>query len=200
MQDQTPQDDLDLLLAEPPAWPKVVGILSIVFGSLAFFCNGLGMAAFPFQEKLMAAAAQAQNVTPPPVMQAGPIMWAALLIAILVNVVLIIAGIATLARSPLGRKLHLFYALAGVIAVFFSTFVTMQAQADLNERMKTYSEQNPDSPFATKQGGPQEIKQLVGAAAGIGIGLAWPIFCGFWFTLSKRGTADMKGTGLEPAA
>jgi hypothetical protein len=139
-----PPDDLELLLAEPPAWPKVVGIFSIVFGSLAFLCNGLGMAAFPFQEKMIAAAAKAQNVPPPPVMQAGPLMWAALVLAILVNIVLISAGISTLARSPLGRKLHLFYALTAVITVFFSTFVTMQAQADLSERMKTQSEQNPD--------------------------------------------------------
>lgn len=195
-------DELEALLAEPPSWPKVVGILSIVFGALAFTCTGIGMGALAFMPGIMENVAANTDYPPPPMMQATPTLWALTAVGVIINILLLVAGVMTLARKARGRQLHLLYAFLAIPLTFLSTFIQMNMQADVNEQMAAYVEQYPDSPFAqgAAQGPAQEIGQLVGMAFGLVFALAWPIFCLIWFTLSQRGKSDMKGTGLEAAA
>lgn len=196
-------DDLEALLAEPPKWPKVIGIISIVLGALGFTCIGLQTASIFFQEQLMGLAAQGTNAPPPPTMEPTPALIGASVLGILLNVLLIAAGIATLARSPKGRTLHLVYAVVSIISSFAGSYVGIQAQQAYNADMDAYAEQYPESIFAQQHVQSAEMRpimQLGGVAVSLVIALSWPLFCLIWFTLSKRGKSDMKGTGLEAAA
>lgn len=197
-----PDDDLEALLAEPPKWPKVVGIISIVWAALGITCAGIGLGWLAYMPTFMENMAKSANVPPPPPMNVPPAMWAISAVSIGATVLLIVAGISTLARSPRGRTLHLAYAVLAILLFFPSTYVNMQMQTDYQKDMAVYAEQHPDSPFAAqaRQGPAQVIGKIVGLVVGAIMGLTWPLFCLLWFTLSKRGTSSMKGTGLEAAA
>jgi len=195
------EDDLEALLAEPPAWPKVVGILSIIFSTIGFTCSGVGMGTLYLLPGFMETAAANTGYPAPPTMEPSGGMWLATFLSVSANVLLLVAGISTIARKPVGRTLHIVYAIAAIIIVFVSTYIQMDAQGELNQRMQAYAEQHPDSPFAQQANSPaQAIGQLVGLAFGLTIALTWPLFTLIWFTLSKRGRSSMKGSGLEAAA
>ena len=200
-QHQEEFDDLEALLAEPPKWPKVVGILSIVWGALSLTCAGLGTASMVFMPKFMEGMAKQQNVPAPPFPQMTPTLWALNGLGVALAVLLVVAGIATLARKPAGRTLHLVYAVAGIVVVLASTYFNIQMQADQHEAMAEYAQKYPDSPFAQQADSKAAaIGQIAGPIFGLIIGLAWPLFCLIWFLISERGRSTMKGTALEAAA
>lgn len=187
-------EELEALLAEPPKWPKVIGILSIIWGAIGITCLGGSFASSFFFRPMMEQVVQQQGGEGlPPNMDVGAMQYALLAVGLVLAGMLFAAGIMTLSRKPVGRMLHLVYAILAIIYTFWSSVVSIQQQ---NE-MGVWVEANPDHPFAQGQ---NPILNLVMMAAGVLVSLAWPLFCVIWFTLSERGKSDMKGTGLETAA
>jgi hypothetical protein len=189
----TEPDLEDALLPEPPAWPKVVGIISIVLGSIFLCCAGCGAIApvviFPWVQSTMKAQGQAL----PPTMQFGAMQWVSIAMGGALSLFLLIAGIMLVNRRPAARMLHLAY---GVIAVLQGIWgIVMQFQA--NQAMKVWVQQNPSSPFAQNN---SPVGFIIGLAIGILIGFSWPVFCLVWFGLVKKTHEDMTGGIDEPAA
>ena len=176
----TMPDEFDPL--EPRAkWPTVVGWLSIVFGSISLTCGGLGtLVAVFFMPAIMSMSTQSTGGDPPPTMVWSPLVIGLMLLALLWQVPLIIAGIATVLRKAPGRPLHLMYAIGFAITTIPNSFIYHQAQKTYSESQKVaqWKAENPNSPVAAGIGAEPNIFMSM---AGTALSLAWPTFCLFWF-------------------
>lgn len=182
---------------EPPKWPKVVGIISIVWGALGLCCNAAGIGSTFFLPGLMkSAAANMQGGMPPAVTDPNPIMLVAVSIGLVVSIFLIASGVVLVNRNPLARLLHLLYALLAIVAGAIGIYLQMEQQADIAEWMKA----NPDADFTKQQQATGALGSMIGLILGVVLGFAWPIFCLAWFGLVKKRPDDITGGVEEPAA
>ncbi len=184
----------DDLFAAPPAWPKVIGIISIVLGALNLTCMGcnvLNLAVF-----MPMAESQMKEPIPPP-MQPGPLHWALMGLGFVLALLLLAAGIVTVMRRPAGRALHLGYALVSIPLTIASVAIQVQQIND----MAQWAANNPDSAWAQQLNAPgAAVGQWAGLIIGTALGLAYPTFLLIWFGFVKRRAEDMTGRALEPAA
>jgi hypothetical protein len=175
-----PQIELD---TPPPGWPKVVGIISIVWGALGLTCSVLGIGSFivtpMFADQI---AEQLGTAEPPPSMVFGAVDYAIVAFGLVVSVILLIAGIATVSRKESGRTLHIVYAFLGILNAAISVVYQIQN----HNEVKAWAEQNIDDQ-AVAQSMSNEIGLFIGIGLALVLGLAWPIFCVIWFgALGKR--------------
>jgi len=173
---------------EPPRWPKVVGIISLVYAGLGVTCVGCGMA-MPLLMPMILPA----NMDLPPSMTYGPLQWLLLGASLLLVGLLVVAGVMTVSRKPAGRVAHLVWAALSVPMSFAGLAMQLMQRQELIEWAKAH----PDNPMAKGQDGPGGY---IGMAVGLVIGLAWPTFCLIWFGLVKRDPKSMGGDDSMPAA
>ncbi|MEC9372616.1 MAG: hypothetical protein VYC34_02185 [Planctomycetota bacterium] len=185
-------DDEYVDLPEPPKWPKVVGIISIVWASLGLLCGGCGAFSLFFSSTFQDMVAQGGPV--PPNMQPGALQVANMILSIGVAVLLLVAGILCANRKPVARPLHLAYGGISILLLLWA----IKIQMDVNNQMAQWVKDNPDSPFA-QQFNPT-INLVSALAAIVIIGLPWPIFSLIWFGFVKRNPDDFTGGIIEPAA
>jgi hypothetical protein len=189
------------LPAEPPAWPKAIGIFSIVWGSLAVICGVCGAIAVLSMDQIFqwAANMQAQSGRPAPQgFPSGPMphelkMNAIQLIGAFISpiggILLLAAGIFLVQRKPPARPLHLSYAitsLLGTLLGFVGSYFYMQS-------VSKYIASNPSDAWATfmgQQGGGPQL-QFVQALVVTVIAVIYPTFVLLWFLFVKKCAADM---------
>jgi hypothetical protein len=183
--------DIDAEAHELPGWPKVVGIISIVWGGIGITCIGCGVAGALFAPSLIPRDQAAQM--PPPMM--SPLQYLQMLLGVVMAILLIFAGVLTLRRNISGRYLHLAYAALSLPLFALSIWAGLQQQAAMDQ----WAAQNPDSPMAKSMSGPQaQIGQVVGWAFGAAFGLLYPLFLFIWFGLIKRTPRSMGAGMVEP--
>ena len=186
MSDLTPIDapptEADEFPAEQPQWPKVVGIISIVWGSVSLLCGGCGLAS-PWMMNLMPPEQRAQL---PDHMISGAQM-VAMVVGMGFSVLLIVAGIMTIARKQMGRYLHLVQALCSFVIFAVSIYLNIQQQ----EYLKQWAAQNPDTNFAKQLHAGGNMGNIIGYVFGALVGLAYPVFCLIWFGIVKRKPGSM---------
>jgi hypothetical protein len=177
-----------MLIAEPPGWPKVVGIISIVWGGLAILCTGCGIAGLATQSWAMGQAQQSGQKVPqiPAVMMPGNVDYALMGVGAIWAVVLIFAGIACVKRSPSARMLHLVYAIGGLAMTLGATVWNLQKQAAIAQ----YFKDNPNDPMAQYN---SPMGAMIGMGLGLVIGGAWPVFTLIWFGFVKTKPEQMHG-------
>lgn len=192
MHADTPPTDLTFdpndptLFVEPPLWPKVVGIASICFSAVSLGCMGCGLVGiFVF----VPMGEQAMGTPMPDVMRPDAIGWAMMVAGFAGAIFLLVAGIATTTRRPIGRPLHLVWAALSVLLSIGSLYYQFAQQ----QRIKAWFVDNPDSPWAQQQQ-QNEMFQYIGLALGLVFGLGWPLFCLIWFGLVKTKPHQMTGT------
>lgn len=170
---------------EPPKWPKVVGIISIVWGSIGVLCNGLGLVGTVLTPQMMQMAAQEmEGGMPPQVTQ--PNMWYAVMgvLSILMSIGLILAGIFTVNRKPAGRTFHLAVAVGTLILVAISLPLQWANMTAIGEWVAN----NPDAEFSQNY---TPMGSMVGMAVSVVLAGGWPIFLLIWFgALGKRPEVD----------
>lgn len=176
------------LSSESPIWPKPIGILSIVFGSLGLVCNGCGGVSLLAQPFLMSFGEE-QFGPAPDVFK--PLLGQVVLlpIALILSIVLLFAGIMLLGRKPASRTLHLLYAWLSVPLAVAGTYFGYKQITRLVE----WKSANPSNGWASQVDPNVQLTFLV---VGVFIGLAWPLFVLVWFGLIKRNASDM-GTARE---
>ncbi|HMN39372.1 MAG TPA: hypothetical protein PKE29_00905 [Phycisphaerales bacterium] len=186
---------------DPPAWPKVVGIISIVLGSVGTVC-GLCAAVFtfamgPFLQKMGELQQQAQSqggargggpmlpTTPMPAELApGPLSMASAVFWPIGTIILIVAGIATLRRAAKGRTLHLGYAGLSLLFTLIGFVGAFMYQASSSGYLSSHPD-DPWSQFFNGQGGMQN--QIPQAVCMTVVAAAYPVFCLVWFgPMGKR--------------
>lgn len=184
------QSDFDLPAALP-AWPKVVGIISIVLASLGLTCGTCGVGMLAFLPQILKMAEQ-QMGPAPTVMFPGPMLVGITALGVLWSVVLMVAGIMTVKRKPAGRIAHLLYAPVSVLLTIVSTAVNWQYQSGVS----AWAAANPTDKWAQQH---NSTGSFVGMAIGVIIGLGWPIFLLIWFGVVKTRPEQM-GVVEERAA
>jgi hypothetical protein len=177
-------------LPEPQAWPKPVGITSIVLGAFNLMCGGLGgvylLVILPF----WLAEAMKQHFTdgiPPQFESVSIPMVVSTALSLMVDGLLLTAGISLLMRKSVARPMHLAYVVMGLLSFAIGTWVGVSYQAEMTEWMKA----NPDTKFAQEQGAGGVVGQVIGWTWAILTGFTWPVFCAIWFGLVKKKSSDI---------
>lgn len=189
-----PSTEVPDLPPEPPTWPKVVGIISIVWGTLMLGCGACGIGVGLFGEAILP---QMMPEGGPPVQTGmGPATTAATAIGLVFYVLLIIAGILLIQRKPIARTLHLIYAVLAIVLGIATFAVGLPEQRRQLEQIETWLEENPDHPQAEAIRRQIEFSKnpavMIGSMTlGACFTLAYPGFCLVWFGLVKRSPADM---------
>lgn len=194
--DGAPPTDPDVLdlPPEPKSWPKVIGILSIIWASIGLLCAGCGVGLMPVWRGMIED--QLKGAPPPPSMVFGTVDYALMAVGVALTFVLLAAGIATVMRKPAGRALHLAYGALSLPLLAANIWNAMQKSAAMAQWAKDY----PDNPIAQSQASGGQMGELIGYAFMLCFGLAWPLFCLVWFGLVKRSTAEMTAGLDNPAA
>lgn len=187
----THADMLDDDISPRPAWPKVIGIISIVFGALGLVCSIVGVGSVLFLPSMMANQ-PFEGGTPPvfPYVPASPFMTGLMILGTLWAIVLIVAGAMLVARKPVARPLMIVYA---IVATLLGA-VTMKLQVDQQNMLMDWMRENPNAQVTQMSGG--NVGGLIGLAVGGFFAFAWPLFILFWFLVVKRRNADI-AEGVE---
>ncbi len=190
--DHTPPTQFDadeFDLHTPPKWPKVVGIISIVWALLGLTCGGLGMASPILMGGLLSS--QLDGAPLPPTMVLTPMDYVLGVFGLALAVLLFIGGIQTIIRRPIGRAMHLVYGLGAIPSIIYSTVSSFSKQ----EATKQWAQDYPDNPMAESinAGGPdQTIGMIIGLVI-ILFFMTYPLFCVIWFGLIKTKHEQMTG-------
>lgn len=169
--------------AEPPKWPKVVGIISIVWGALGFCCLGFG-----FVNAVMNGGGNAQGMSqafpdgvPPQLGVVTPGMMASMALGTVTTVLLVIAGIVLTMRKPAARWLHLVYAVLAFAGAVWSIF----QQMGIIQSLQTWVNDNSSTKFAQSWSMIQ-MTLYITLVVTILFSMVWPIFCFVWFGVVKK--------------
>lgn len=175
---EQPQDAMEAF-QEPTSWPKVIGIISMIWGGFGLTCASCGIAGAAFSTSMLPP--EMKNGPLPPGMGVTPQMAIQTGLGILMSIVLFSAGLMTLRRQMLGRTLHLVWSIASLIMIPVSFVMMMYQQAAMQQWIKD----NPDSPFAKGPGAGSNVGLLIGSAF-IVIFAIYPIFIFIWFLFIKK--------------
>jgi hypothetical protein len=174
-------------LQEPAKWPKVVGIISIVWGSLGLVCTTCGVAQGALGQFAISLAPadkqeeiKAQMADQPPIQKQGPADYALMAARYPLAAIVLIAGIMTLRRVASGRTLHIVYAITAfaLSLIGWIVFAVLKFPAH-QEWLKSH----PDVQGAQFMTTPMIL--LFGLVFTV-IVLAYPTFCLIWFGLLKK--------------
>ncbi len=98
----------DVDLTERPRWPKVIGIISILYGAFGLTCGGIGSAFAIVMPSLIESQLNGDPVPDGMIMHGADYLLLA--VGLFLAGLLIFAGIAAVSYRPLTRMLHLMYA------------------------------------------------------------------------------------------
>lgn len=180
--------------AEPATWPKVVGIISIVWASLGLICNGCGAVSPlfqsfamnmvpPEQQAQMQQQAAAQNPAFTVVMSIIGIGLAGLLM---------FAGIQTLRYRWKGRMLHLVWgAVSIVIAVVGAVIGFGQMKAQVASQIQQMQNDPNMAAQAQQMQGAVEMTAYGMFGCMVIFSIAYPLFALVWFGLIKTRAEQM---------
>lgn len=180
MSDAPPTDPGGIELPpDLPRWPKVIGITSIVWGSLGTMCAGCGsIYAVAIAPGLMKGM-EAQFGPLPAAFKPGVETIVAGALGVIMTILLIVAGIFLVQYKRLGRTLLLAYGGGSLVTTAIATALQVMK---VMEQMD-FAKQNPDNGWVKVQ---NPMYALIGAGVGVVMGLAWPVFCLIWFGLVKK--------------
>lgn len=176
------------MLPMPPAWPKVVGIISIVLGSLGVICNVCSLVSGAAGSAFvgMAPPEQQEQMKQQMAASSGVGQMALYAIGVLVGLLLIAAGVFLLQRNTLGRVLHLAYGAIGVLFVLIRAGVGLASIPTVIQNMSS-------NPQAAQQLAAMKPMMYIMVAGAFCVGIAYPVFCLIWFGIVKRKDSDMTG-------
>ncbi len=182
---------------EPAKWPKVIGIISIVWGGLGLLCGGLGTAWMGVGPRMMqSAAANSAGGMPPVVLTVNTGLLVLTIVSTLWTILLITAGSMCVARKPATRVTHLVWAAGAIVLTAIGTKMNLDMQAEIAQWVRD----NPDADFSKQQAAAGALGNMVGLAVGLFFGLAWPIFTLIWFGVIKTKADQITAGVVESAA
>lgn len=187
---------MDPLDQPAKSWPKVIGIISIVWASLGLICNGCGAIAsvIPGLAAGMMPQGQTMPQTPPLaiVLNVAAFLWA---------ILLMVAAIKTLGRSPVGRPMHLVWAAGSVPMIVVATFIGYQISQQQWQAQVQHMQSDPKM-AQQAQWFAQNIDTfaIATSACAAVLRLAWPAFCLIWFGVIKPRSEEIAEGVVEPVA
>ena len=183
----TPLTDAGAIPAKPSSWPMVIGIIAIIFGSLATLqgCMGLGWWALAgaFTSAMPPEQAEMMDATK----AFAPLMMISAGFTMPVAIVLLIGGIGLTKRSPRSPKTCRIWAGLKMMLVVYSGVVTFLSSRAQMEAMQRMLEEDPNAP-AAMLGVFGTVMAIIGPMIlvfAIVWGWALPIFMLIWFSRRK---------------
>lgn len=173
--------------AEPAMWPKTVGIISTVWGTLGLGCLGCLGAVMTVSMVFPQGLEQGYPDGHPPVLVAPALTtWVSMGMSLVNAAVLIAAGILLIMRKPIAHPVHLLYGVLGILFGAFGVWANVQHQQAITD----WVNQNPGTKFASEQQAQGPINTAIMVAFML-LGFAWPVFCVVWFGAIKRDSAEI---------
>ena len=166
---------LDYDPEDRPSWPKVVGIISIVWGGLGMTCACWDVVS-PFTSEQAAKQATTGTIA----LSAVGMAWGVLLIA---------SGILCLQRAYAARWAHLVYAIGSLLLSVAGIIIFQngkEAMLDAIVQGIRDGQQGQGGPSPESMRSTISISMTVMLVVMTVIQSIWPIFCLFWFGLIKR--------------
>lgn len=174
------------LPSKPSVWPKVVGIIFIVFGALGIMqgCFGaISMLMFGAFSKMMP---QDQANMMNSITSLQPWIIASAIAAFCIAVLLLVTGIGVVTRKPFGRKTAFGWAITKMVFVLLNAGLTYMTQQAQSQAMQEMMESHPNTAAAMPMFGPLMMWMGVFAIVFMIIwGWALPVFTLIWFSRSK---------------
>jgi len=178
------------LLGEARSWPKVIGIISIVWASLGLLCNSCTALSAVLTPVFM-------NMAPPQMQQQMQQQMASQntlfnivtgLLGVAMSVVLMYAGIQTMRYRWKGRMLHLVWAgLSVVLGIGGSIF----GYGVMKQQVAAQLAQMQNDPNMAKMQPMIETMAYATFGCVVLFSLAYPLFILVWFGLIKKRPEDM---------
>lgn len=191
-------DDFDL--PEPPKWPKIVGLTSIILGGIGVTCTGLSAGVQLFITRMMSSSQSGfKGGLPPALTNPTMIQYVAGGVGLLWTILLIVGGALTLARKPTARTVMLVWAVGAIVIFVWGVSMQLQAQQEIAD----WVAKNPDADFAKQVnagGSGGAIGQIVALGIGAIFGLLWPMFSLVFFGVVKTKSEQFTGGAADPAA
>lgn len=171
--------------AGPPAWPKVIGVISIVLGAGGVLLWIWSLVAMLMVDTFVKVALQF-GADP----QAPPEMWTGgyygklvclYVVLLLLAGLLLAAGIGLVRSRPWGAKLSVWWAwgkLAASVAFVVASYQMQQTQMELMTR-------DPSFPGGGPGGGLMSVFVLLSMLASLIWFAAFPVFVLVWFARSR---------------
>lgn len=164
---------------QPPGWPMIVGVISIIWGGFFLICGGCGLGWYVAMPRFMKMAEEGMKEPAPQIMFPTGLDYAAMLVGLHLSLLALIAGIMTVRRRAAGRTLHLAYAALGILLTVGSVVNGIMRQME----MVQWARQNASSPWARQIDNPTGMIMIVFFTV---VGLAYPMFLLYWFGLEKK--------------
>ncbi|MEE8155226.1 MAG: hypothetical protein V3T53_09775 [Phycisphaerales bacterium] len=183
----TPPTDAGAIPTRQSTWPTVIGVIAIIFGSLATLqgCIGLGSSAMfglfaSAMPEEQAGLMDATKSLTPLIMISGGLTMA-------IAIVLLIGGIGLTRRSPRGPKTCRIWAGLKMLIVVYGSIIGYLVQQAQMEAMQRMLEDNPNTATAMPGffGPLMAILGPLTLVFGIVWGWALPIFMLIWFSRRK---------------
>lgn len=180
-------------LERKPGWPIPIGIIGLCFGVLGLLTPVLGVLSLVLFKGVVEQ--QLDGIPLPPSMELGPVMIFQIVAGVLINGLLMVAGISLFMRKSIARMAHLAYAvisfvLLGVYAI---------TQIGMMRDMRAWCEEYAGNQFVDQQAMGLDF-QPIGLVVSLLLGAMWPAFCVVWFGMIKRTDDDITAGTHDPLA
>lgn len=175
---EQPQDAMEVM-QEPTSWPKVIGIISMIWGGLSLTCAGCGVVGVIASTSMIPEEMKSQGL--PPTMGLNIYNGLQMGLGAVMSFVLFAAGLFTLRRSMTGRTLHLIWSAFSILWIPVAMYMIFRQNAEMDR----WASENPENQFAKQH--------LAAGSIGMAIGMAvtaifslYPVFIFIWFMFIKK--------------
>lgn len=171
----------------PSRWPKPIGVINIIFGSLGLLGGAVGLAQMLLMPWFMSLAAQGQ---PEMAAQAQDIDWSIVMgpqaivlgtVGVIWSIVLLSAGIMLLRRSRNARFANMLWATVRMFLMVAGIYLTLTTMPQWIEHLESLASQGNE--LAKSMLGRAHIATAIVTA--IVLGLPYPLFIFIWFMRPK---------------
>ena len=186
----TEQWEPDELMNPRPKWPKVIGVISILFGTLGLTCGGIGLAWAGIAPGFLEQALEGDPF--PDGMKMHAVDYAIGGLGLLLALLLLVAGITCVTHRPITRVMHIAYGCCGFPLSIWSYLNQMAKQ----EALQQWAQDYPNNPIAQgmdPSNPAAAVGQIIGLVVFVLLGLGIPAFYLVWFGLIKTRPEQITG-------
>jgi hypothetical protein len=171
----------------PSRWPKAIGIINIIFGSIGFVFGLLGVLYMIFMAKILQMTMQSQ---PELLAQMEEIDFSIMMgaqalasgvVGILWSIVLFSSGVMLLRRSRNARFTTMLWAVIRIFLAAAAVYLTLVNTPRWTEHLQELADQGNE--MAASMTGRSNL--VVGISMALLFGLPYPLFILIWFMRSK---------------